>query len=64
MTSKIRVQLFESFDSENKAEASRRADLSSTERMKEFAAIQERVWGTAWQKQKIEHRVSYEMTKW
>jgi len=64
MARKMRVQLFDSFEAENNAENVRRASLSPEERMKEFAAIQKRVWGTEWQKKKIEHRVSYEVLNW
>jgi len=35
-------------EAENRAEDERRARMSVAERLQEFAAIQERVFGTAW----------------
>ena len=64
MTRNTKIQLFKSLDAENKAEYKRRSRQSPKERMKEFAAIQERVWGTKWHNQKIEHVVSCDVLDW
>jgi hypothetical protein len=40
-----RVRIYSSFAEENEAEYSRRAKMTSEERMREFSVLQERVWG-------------------
>jgi len=60
----MNVQIFDSFESENKAEYARRAAMSHEERMNEFSALQDRAFGPDWHKQKIEHCVSYEILDW
>ena len=45
---RARVQVYRSFAEENEAEVLRRATMSHEERLAEFAAIQERVYGLRW----------------
>ena len=59
-----KVQIFDSLGAENEAEYTRRFQQSPEQRMKEFAAIQRRVWGTEWQSRKIEHVVKHELVDW
>ena len=44
----LELRTFTSMEAENRAEDERRARMSVAERLQEFAAIQERVFGTAW----------------
>jgi len=64
MKKKLKIQVFNSFEEENKAEYSRRASMTSAQRMQEFAIIQERVYGKAWTSKKIRKVVSYELVNW
>ncbi len=59
-----RVEVFASFEEENDAEHRRLAAMSSEERSREFAAIQERMWGPDWTTKPIEKVVSWEKTNW
>jgi hypothetical protein len=60
----LSVKMFSSFDEENRAEHRRLAALTPNRRLKEFAILQERVWGTKWTKDGIEKTVSIEKVKW
>ena len=64
MVRNMTVQFFDSFESENQAEYARRAAMTPAQRMEEFSVLQDRVFGTGWHKQKIEHCVSYEILDW
>lgn len=64
MVRNMTIQLFDSVEEENTAEYKRRAALSPEQRMIEFSAIQERVFGKEWQTKKIDPRVSYEILDW
>ena len=64
MVRNMTVQVFDSFESENKAEYARRAAMTPAERMAEFSVLQDRAFGVDWHKQKIEHKVSFEILDW
>lgn len=60
----LSIQFFDSFEDEAKAEYQRRSEQTETERMLEFAILQERCWGPKWTKSKIQHLVSFEELSW
>jgi hypothetical protein len=60
----MKVQIFNSFEEESKAEYQRRSEQSPRERIHEFAVLQERVWGKKWTNKKIEPVVSFEKVRW
>lgn len=60
----LTVKVFSSFEEENRAEHRRLANLTPEERWKEFAILQERVWGEKWTKSKIKKVVRIEKTDW
>ncbi|KAA3606293.1 MAG: hypothetical protein DWQ06_02280 [Calditrichaeota bacterium] len=60
----LTVKVFSSFEEENRAEHRRLANLTPEERLKEFAILQERVWGEKWTKSKIKKVVRIEKTDW
>ena len=64
MKRNLKVQFFDSFEEENKAEHTRRASMTPTQRMREFAILQERAFGKAWTSEKIKKVVSYELLDW
>jgi hypothetical protein len=64
MKRKLKIQLFNSFEEENKAEHARRASMTPAERMREFAVLQERAFGKNWTSEKIKKVVSYERVNW
>lgn len=64
MKRNLKIQVFNSFEEENKAEYSRRYSMTPDQRMQEFAIIQERVYGKAWTSEKIKKVVSYELVNW
>ena len=64
MNRDITVEVFHSFEEENRAEATRRSRTSIEQRLHEFATLQERRWGTDWGSRPIEKVVSYEKTDW
>ena len=49
----LSVKMFSSFEEENQAEHRRLAALTPNQRLKEFAILQECVWGTRWTKDRI-----------
>ena len=64
MARNLQVQIFDCMESANDAEYLRRAQQSPQERMKEFAVLQERVFGKDWTQKKIEKVVSFEEVDW
>ncbi len=64
MKRNLKIQVFNSFEEENKAEYSRRASMTPAQRMREFAVLQERAFGKAWTSEKIKKVVSYELLNW
>ena len=61
---KIKVEVFNSFEEESKAEYRRRTNQSREDRIREFSILQERFWGDKWTSQKIEPVVSFEKVSW
>ncbi|MCK5133110.1 MAG: hypothetical protein KAR40_13265 [Candidatus Sabulitectum sp.] len=64
MNRNLKVEIFHSFEEENEAENRRRSQMSIEDRLKEFAILQERRWGSDWATKPIEKVVSYEKTDW
>ncbi|MFA6715046.1 MAG: hypothetical protein WC082_12340 [Victivallales bacterium] len=64
MEKSLKIQVFNSLEEENKAEYSRRKAMTPEQRMREFALLQERVFGKAWTSEKIKKIVSYELLNW
>jgi hypothetical protein len=58
------VKTFSSFEEENRAEHRRLAALTPNQRLKEFAILQKRVWGTRWTKDRIVKTASFEKVTW
>ena len=54
------MAVFDSFVEENKAEYRRRARMTPEERCREFAALQERVWGEAWKAEPMVRKATWE----
>ena len=61
---KLKVQVFRSFEEENRAERLRRARMTNEERLREFEAIQERAWGETWRSQPMIKTAWWETTDW
>jgi hypothetical protein len=64
MRKSLKVQVYNSFEAENKAEYARRKAMTPAQRMHEFALLQERVYGKNWTSEKIKKVVSYELLDW
>jgi hypothetical protein len=64
MKRNLKIQFFNSFEEENKAEHIRRASMTPDQRMREFGILQERAFGKAWTSEKIKKVVSYELLDW
>ena len=60
----LSVKMFSSFKEENRAENRRLAALTPNQRLKEFAILQERVWGTRWTEDRIVKIASIEKVIW
>lgn len=58
------VKMFSSFEEENRAEHRRLASLTPYRRLKEFAVLQERVWGTKWTEDGIKKIARVEKLAW
>ncbi|MDQ1351337.1 MAG: hypothetical protein QG657_1639 [Acidobacteriota bacterium] len=54
------MKVFSSFEEENRAEHRRLAALTPYQGLKEFAILQERVWGTKWTRERILKNVRIE----
>ena len=63
-TRNLRVAVFQSFEEENAAETTRRARLTTEERMAELAAIQARTWGPDWVSTPMIKKATWEKTPW
>lgn len=59
-----RVAVFTSFDEENQVEIRRRAAMSPEERLEEFAALQERLWGELWTSVPMARVATWERLAW
>ncbi|HLP60234.1 MAG TPA: hypothetical protein VK186_15450 [Candidatus Deferrimicrobium sp.] len=60
----LSVKIFSSFEEENRAEHRRLAALTPSRRLKEFAVLQKRVWGTKWTEEGIKKTVRIEKLTW
>jgi len=60
----LSVKRFSSFEEENRAEHRRLAALTPNQRLKEFAILQERVWGTKWTGEGIKKTAEVEKVTW
>ena len=58
------VKIYKSFEEESLADSRRRSSMTISERLDEFAIIQERVWGELWTKTPISKKVSFEELSW
>lgn len=58
------VQVFSSFEKENRAERERRAKMTPAERCREMAALQVRQWGRRWTSTPIVKTARWEKTSW
>ncbi len=64
MERKIKVQIFDSLEDENRAERARQASMSPEERLRELAVLQERHWGEQWSKVPLVRKASWERLSW
>lgn len=60
MDRNLKVEIFHSFKEKNEAENRRRSQMTTEDRLREFAILQERRWGPDWATKPIEKVVSYE----
>ncbi len=60
----VSVRKFSSFEEENRAEHRRLAALTYEQRLKEFAILQERVWGKKWTEGEILKTARIEKVAW
>jgi len=58
------VKIYNSFEEEASADTRRRSSMPISERLEEFAVLQERVWGELWTKTPISKKVSFEELSW
>ncbi len=58
------ITVFSSIEEENLAEYRRRAEMTPMERMKEFAILQERLWGDKWTKEPMVKVIRFEKISW
>jgi hypothetical protein len=56
--------VFSSFEDENNAECKRFARMTPTQRLDEFAILQERVWGEKWTREPMRRIASIEKVSW
>jgi hypothetical protein len=59
-----KVAIFSSFEEENDAECDRLARMTPTQRLDEFAILQERVWGEKWTREPMRRIASIEKVSW
>jgi len=64
MERKMKVEIFQTFEEENKAESIRRSKMTPRERLCELAVLQERQWGEKSKWKPIEKTATWEMLKW
>ncbi len=58
------VRFFASFEDENAAEHRRRPNMTPQERLEEFAALQERRWGSSWTSVPMVKKATWERVSW
>lgn len=59
-----RAVIFDSFEAENEAEYRRRAGMTSEQRWREMASLQERTWGKGWGSRPIVKTATWESADW
>ena len=59
-----RVEVFTSFEEENRAEHRRLRNMTPKERWDELAVLQARVWGDKWLREPMKRVVSIEKVEW
>jgi hypothetical protein len=64
MNNKMKMEVFPSFEEENRADRRRRARMTPEERCREFAQLQERAWGKKWTSEPMARKASYEILPW
>ena len=64
MRERTEVRVFHSCEEENAAEHRRLAKMSPRERCREFAALQERVWGDRWRSTPMVKRAWWRELPW
>ena len=64
MNRNMRIEVFHSFEEENKAEYRRRAQMTPQERCREFGVLQERMWGNKWRAESIVKKATWENLAW
>jgi hypothetical protein len=60
----LKVAVYSSFEQENQAEYLRLARMKPSQRLDEFAVLQERVWGAEWTKKPMKKIAAIETVKW
>jgi hypothetical protein len=61
---KSSVAVFSSFEEENAAEHLRCARMTPSQRLDEFAVLQERAWGERWTKKPMKKTATVERVRW
>ncbi len=59
-----RVEIFSSYEEENRAEDRRRAKMTPEECCAELAVLQERAWGKQWSEQPFVRVATWEKVDW
>jgi hypothetical protein len=59
-----RVEIFSSFEDENRAEYRRRAKMTPEERLAELSALQEQAWGKQWAEEPFVRVATWEKMDW
>ena len=59
-----KIKMFSSLEEENRFERQRLAQMTPEERCREFAILQERVWGSDWTSKPMTKIASYETLSW
>ena len=58
------VKIYDSFQAAEAANSSRLSRMSIEDRLKEFAIIQQRVWGKLWTETAIVKKITFEDIQW
>jgi hypothetical protein len=60
----LAVKMYSSFEEENQSEHRRLATMTPDQRLKEFAILQEHVWGVRWIEDRMVKIASIEKVPW
>ena len=60
----LKIAVYSSFEEENRAERLRCARMTPSQRLDEFAVLQERAWGDRWTKKPMKRIASVEKVPW